>query len=1238
MLLQVETTEKPNIKDFVHLHVHTIYSTLDGACKLEPLMEKVKEFNMKAIAISDHGHVGGCLAFQKAAKKAGIKPLLGMEAYYTDEMAKISMPVEDRDALAILNIINSDIAENCDWSIAKTKKATKTLQQYKEAIEKAAKEAERDIPTYEDILTAFKKDEISAFKRLNKDIFEDYSYDMHQYHLILIAMNQTGWNNLVTIQSIASRDGQYNGRFCADFELLKKYNEGLLVTTACVGSKFSKLVQRRKFDEAESEILKFKELFGDRFYLELQPLSIVQQVVTNAFYLEMHKKYNIPVIATSDVHYIEKEDHEDHDTFLCIAMGKLKDEAKEKQRYIATHKKDPTGKGYRPRMRYTNDFWFRSKEEMVEGFLSQEDNSQVFYKNEEDPLITEEYRNLWIEALENTSTFADRVDEDILIGSATTLYPEVKNVPKDFNSDQWLMAEAVEGLIKYADKMEKAGTPIDFDVYMNRLLEEMSIISAKHYSDYFLCVQEYTNWGNSINPETNMPFCVTGPGRGSAAASLVLFLIGITKNVDPIIYDLMFSRFLTMDRNSPPDVDLDFSWRHRPLVIKHLEEVYGKDHVCHIGAWTTESIYTGIKDFARVLDVPLSIPDKINKELQAIANDDPKACFKFFDKMEEESPEKYKQFKALEDANKELFRLARKFEGAIRQWTTHASGIIACPKSLVGLFPTRYDKSTGDTVSLFTGVELEEAQAIKLDILGLKTLDIIEDTLTAIGKDFPWLYDTVSMDDKKTFQMIKSGKTDAVFQIESNMMKGLVKSIQPDDINDLSALVAIGRPGPLSIGIDKNYAECKKDSTKIIKYLDGIDDILARSFSCIIYQEQLMQISMRVCGFDQGQSDSIMRKILGKKKAEMLPMLRRCMIYGMIPGTGPDGWQDNDNMPWYDETGHYGKAIPGAVAKGYKAEEVDKFFHDIQGFSSYCFNLAHSLCYGYIALLSAYLKSHYPAQFMAAVISIQTEDEKKERYLKVCDDMKIKIAPPDINKSGAGFTAIDSKTITYGLSSIKGIKQVDDIIANAPYKSLEDAMNRIPTKSFNKRIAEGLIKAGAFDFEDKNRKKMLNKYTELRNQTKTKSQQEPLIEDLTWDKIDCMQMEAETLGRAITYEPAWKGALPGEPLSGNCTFSSIKHHTTKKLQQMAMLNITNETYTLEALLFPKDYAKYKPMLKEYINEETKEKAVYFVSGVMDKEGKKFIINKIKPPQLEEAKQIVASAVPNFDFDPFGAIA
>lgn len=1227
--------EKLEVMDFSHLHVHTIYSTLDGACKLEPLMEKAKKLNMKAVAITDHGHLGGCLAFQKAAKKAGIKPLLGYEAYYTEDMAKISLPVEDRDAMAILNILDSYDAENCDWGIAKTKKATKTLEQYKDLILKSMEAEKREEPSIEDIKIAFKKDEISAFKRINSDIFEKYSYDMHQYHLILIAMNQTGWNNLVTIQSIASRDGQYNGRFCADFELLKKYNEGILCTTACVGNHISKMVQRRKLKEAEVEILRFKEIFGERFYLEIQPLSIVQQVVTNAFYLEMHKKYGIPVVATSDVHYIEKEDHEDHDTFLCIAMGRLKDDAKEKQRYIATHKKDPEGKGFRPRMKYTNDFWFRSKEEMVDGFLSQEENSQIFYKNEPDPLATEEYRKFWLEALENTVKFADRVDEDILIGSATTLYPIVKNVPKEFTSDQWLMAEAVEGLTKYAEKMEKAGTPIDYQLYMDRIIYEMSIISAKHYADYFLCVQEYTNWGNSINPETNMPFCVTGPGRGSAAASLVLFLIGITKNVDPIIYDLMFSRFLTMDRTSPPDVDIDHSWRHRPLMIKHLEEVYGKDHVCHIGAWTTLSIYTGIKDFGRVLDVPLSIPDKINKELQAIANDDPKACFKFFDKMKDEEPEKYKRFKELEDANPEIFRLARKFEGSIRQWTTHASGIIACPKSLVGLAPTRYDKSTGDTVSLFTGVELEEVNFIKLDILGLKTLDIIEDTLTTIGKDFPWLYEMVTMDDKKTFKLIKSGKTDAVFQIESNMMKGLVKSIQPDNINDLSALVAIGRPGPLSIGADKQYAEQKKDPSKAIKYLDNIDDIVARSFGCIIYQEQLMQISMRVCGFNQGQSDSIMRKILGKKKSDMLPMLRRCMIYGMIPGKGPEGWENDDNAPWYDETEHFGPKIPGAVAMGYKAEDVDKFFHDIQGFASYCFNLAHSLCYGYIALLSAYLKAYYPAQFMAAVISIQTEDEKKERYLKVCDDMKIKIAPPDINKSGASFTAIDDKTITYGLSSIKGIKQVDDIVANAPYKSLEDAMNRIPTKSFNKRIAEGLIKAGAFDFEDKNRKMMLNKFTELRNKTKTKSQQEALIEDLTWDKLDCMQMEAETLGRAITYEPAWKGALPGEPLSGNCTFSSIKHHTTKKLQQMAMLNITNETYTLEALLFPKDYAKYKPMLKEYANEETKEKAVYFVSGVMDKEGKKFIINKINPPKLEETEQVTAA--PSFDFDPFGGL-
>lgn len=716
---------RPEIEQFTHLHLHTIYSTLDGMCKLKPLAKRAKELQMSAVACTDHGHLGGDLAFQQAMKDQWIKPLLGMEAYTTEDMKKEALSADNRNALAVLDILKEEaVAASCDWCITKRKADQKPMEHYyhKLASLKAGETIEDDSRTnkiiaslsLEDlplIFKTFSKDEFNNFKRLNKKVFESYLYDTHQYHLILLAMNQTGWKNLVTLQSIASRDCQYNGRFLMDKELLRRYNEGIICTTACVGNHISKLIQRRKLDEAEQEILEYLNIFQDRFYLEIQPLSIPQQIVTNAFYLEMHQKYHIHVVATSDVHYINKEDWDIHDTYLCVAIGRLKDDELDKEVYRRTHKKDPDCKHWKERMKYTNDFWFRSKDEMVDAFLLQEDLSANFFKNTENPLQTEAYRDFWIEALNTTNEVAARISDDILIGSPTTLYPKVKNLPKGFNSDQWLLAEAMDGLVKYANKMEKAGTPIDYWQYANKILDEMSIISTKHYSDYFLGVQEYINWANSTNPDTGLPYCVTGAGRGSACASLVLFLIGITHNIDPIKYNLMFSRFLTMDRNEPPDVDCDFSYRHRPLVIKHLEDVYGKDHVCHIGAWTTESIYTGIKDFARVLNIPPSVPDKINKELQALCGEDPKACFQLFDDMKETDPDKYKHFQELEEANKEVFHYARACEGVIRQWTTHASGVIACPESLMGMIPTRVDrdekKGTETTIALFTGPECE---------------------------------------------------------------------------------------------------------------------------------------------------------------------------------------------------------------------------------------------------------------------------------------------------------------------------------------------------------------------------------------------------------------------------------------------------------------------------------------------------------------------------------------------------
>lgn len=318
------------------------------------------------------------------------------------------------------------------------------------------------------------------------------------------------------ITVIGFSECQYNGRALIDLNLLKKYNEGIIVTTACIGSRFSKLVQQKKLEQAEQELLNFKDVFGDRFYLEIQPLSIPQQIITNAFYLEMHKKHNIPVIATSDTHYINKDDWDDHDTYLCISIRRLKDDEADKEIYRKQHKNDPECKKWKPRMKYTNDFWFRSKEEMIDGFIDQENNSSNIYRSLEtdNPLQTEEYRNFWLEALNTTNKVADRIDDDILIGSATTLYPVAKNIPEGFTSDTWLFALAMEGLVKYADEMKKAGTPIDFKQYSDKIIDEMAVISTKHYSDYFLGVKEYAGWSNAINNETGFPNCITGPGRG----------------------------------------------------------------------------------------------------------------------------------------------------------------------------------------------------------------------------------------------------------------------------------------------------------------------------------------------------------------------------------------------------------------------------------------------------------------------------------------------------------------------------------------------------------------------------------------------------------------------------------------------------------------------------------------------------------------------------------------------------
>lgn len=704
------------MKNFTHIHVHTRYSFLDGMASASELAQLAKGLNMKALAITDHNHLGGVFEFQEACKEQGIKPLLGCEMYYTEDTNILSLPVEKRTDLAKEKAIANGVVipEKING-----KKITK--------------------------------------KQIN-ELIADYTYDTKQYHILFIAQNQTGWKNLVQLQSEAAAKCTYNGRYLCDLEMIKKHSEGLIMTTACIGSRIAHLINDDKLHEAESLMLQFKEIFGERFFLEIQPLNIHDQYKVNKTYMQWSDEYDIKIVATNDVHYGRKEDHDDHDTLLCIGTGKYKSEE--------------------DRIHYTNDFWLKSYEEMVACFTEQNATH--------DPAESKNYLNHCLQALENTNTLVEMVDDHIKLGSDVDLFPQL-DIPNNMAPETYLTMLCYKNLYKYKNKRNT----IALKQYEARLDEELNIINSKGFAPYILTVFEYVNWCD----QQKIP---VGPGRGSAAGSLILFLLGITKVIDPIEYDLLFFRFLTMDRTAPPDIDLDFSYFGRDRLIEHLEDKYGADKVCHIGTYTTMGVKSGLKDVGRVLEIDFGVMNAITKEIDVITDEAPSIKFKHLDALAESSLErdqkKYKQFKDLENKYPELFRLARRFEGTPRNMGVHASGILITPSPIADLFPTRVDPKTGVTVALYTGPQLESLKAIKVDILGLKTLDVLDMTAKAIdpNSNLEDYYDIVKTDDKKMFDLIKSQATDGLFQIESPLFKSLCNSIQPDDINDIIAITSIG--------------------------------------------------------------------------------------------------------------------------------------------------------------------------------------------------------------------------------------------------------------------------------------------------------------------------------------------------------------------------------------------------------------------------------------------------------------
>ena len=1028
---------------FTHLHVHTSYSFLDGYCHIPKLVSRAKELGMESLAITDHNHMGGIYEFLQECKKQDIKPILGYEGYQTWDTLSLSKPVEERWADAALKAKEAgDLTEKEAEDLASGKKGVKGIKDIKARAEK-------------------------------------HMYDTRQYHLILLAKNQTGLNNLIKLQSESAKVCTYNGRFLFDMPMLRKYSEGVICTTACVANMVASRVRKDDLDKAEELILEYKDIFGDDFYLEVQPNAFDDQVKVNNFYLAMSQKHNIKLVATSDVHYVLKTDNKDHDVLVCVGTG--------------TDIYNPN------RMKYDHNFWLKSEEEMQDGF------KYLINTSETEASVARAKYALYLEAMHNTQEIANKVGE-YKLGSDVPLMPKLPGVK---NTKRKLRELAYKGLYELAKRYDYIAN--DIKRYEQRLAYELNIINYKDFADYMLIVREYLNWADNNG-------VMTGPGRGSAAGSLVLWCIGITKNVDSIKHGLLFGRFLTIDRTGLPDIDSDVSYYGRDKVIEHIKDLYGENNVAHIGTYSQMGVKSGLKDIGRALKIPF---DKMNA-LSKIIDDfkdvvPPQPKFKHYDALKDGNATEqslYTKWQKLEADNKELFRLARAFEGLKRNFGVHASGVLAMPCRVDDYFPTRTD-ADGVMITLFTGVECEELGTAKLDVLGLKTLSIIETTLKHLDKDVQWLYDSFDIEDKKLYKLLAQAKTDCVFQLESDMFKDMLRNMKPNSFGDISVATSIGRPGPLSAGLDKQYIACKNGKSAVEYPIHGIENILDDTYGIIAYQEQLMQIAKQVSGFDDNQADSIVRKIIAKKKASMFPMMIRCHIYGKKNCEGPEGWEQDDNAPWYDPKGKYGPEIKGAVSNGYTPEEMNYYFDYISGFSSYAFNRSHAVAYSFISMLTTWLKLYHPVEFFAAYLSMQSLEDLV-RYIPLVRKEGIDVEVPDINVSNLDFTP-NGNTILFGLGSVKGVglSSIPAIIEHRPYTSLEDAMNKIGKKAFNKRVGSALIKSGAFSNIKHNRLELMNEFYDLRKDKDERLNNEDYGKELI------MSFEMETLNCPVTYTPEW---------------------------------------------------------------------------------------------------------------------
>ena len=1033
---------------FVHLHVHSEYSLLDGACRISGMMDRVKEIGQTAIALTDHGVMYGCIEFYKAAKAAGIKPIIGCEVYVAPRL------MSDRV----------------------------------------------------------------------------HGVDNDPYHLVLLCKDRKGYENLCLLVSEAFLNGFY-GKPRVDLALLRKHHEGLIATSACLAGGVPRRLLMDDYEAAKNYALEMAEIFGkDNFYLELQDHKLPEQPPVNQGVMRIARETGLPLIVSNDAHYLRKEDAKMQDVLLCVQTGKTVD--------------DPN------RMKFlTEEFYLKSEEELRQLFPNCD------------------------EAFENTAKIAERCNLEFEFNNYhLPSFP----VPEGYTNEAYFRKLCMDGFReRYAQPPQE---------YVDRLEYEIGVISRMGYVNYYLIVWDFIRYAK----ENGIP---VGPGRGSGAASIVAYCLHITE-VDPMQYALIFERFLNPERVSMPDFDTDFCQERRGEVIDYVMRKYGADHVAQIATFGTMAARGAIRDVGRALNFTYAETDIVAKQVPGTPHITLKEAL-------EVSP-KLKEMYDTDERVRLLIDTAMSLEGMPRNTSTHAAGVVITADPVCSYVPL--SRNEGTIVTQYTMTTIEELGLLKMDFLGLRNLTVIEDAqqqIRLLEPDFD--IDKVPDNDPATFAMLAEGKTQGVFQLESAGITGVCVNMKPTSIEDMTAIVALYRPGPMdSI---PTFIANKLDHRKIRYKTPLLEPILRVTYGCIVYQEQVIEIFRSLGGYTMGQADNI-RRAISKKKMKVIEAERKVFVYG-------------------DEV----QGICGAMAKGVSESVAQSIYDEIVAFANYAFNKAHAVCYAVVSYQTAYLKCHYPKQYMAALMtSVLDSATKISGYIAECKEMGIPVLPPDVNRSVVNF-AVEGDAIRFGLGAVKSVGRglIRSMVAHrdegGPFRSLEDFIQRMGEGELNKRAVENFIKCGSMDCFGYHRSELLAVYDVMMDSIAASRKKNlegqmglfsmleeedqaaaiPIPKLAEMHKADLMMLEKETTGIYLSghpmddYRPYLRNtkvvpiaALLDEEsayqddqiVSVAGIIQTMKMKTTRNNSMMAYLTVEDDTAAMEMLVFSNVIKEYGSLIGE----------------------------------------------------------